>query len=763
MNPPERKTLDQIIKLFFDKSQDRRTQASKDLDTYLKQKVNPRDQTHSLKDISTSIKKLLFDPSAPYRQLISKGDMSIFFPIFHSFRSFPHPDPSIFFTLIEPLLSFFKEQEPKLIVICASTLIKLLKNLNKVVLTYFTYLFECLVLLKENPDQDVRNCGNALDEFLKDSLGSSYQGLISNKKQSGCDFSIDFLLLKLNESTHPSVKVLVVSWITYIESIHELNLVSYLTKIIPMLLKLVKDNTSDVYQCGEQCLKKICNEIDIRYEELSETYPGVIKEIAEVVIKQCKEQDVKVRICSFEWLVMLLSKYRNIIAMYVCEKDSRGVQESKMSAKNKNILIKVGLLDKDENSKQIYASNLIKNIPFRSFPNILDVLVENAKQSYNKQIVFLLDKCNVLFKKIILSVPNEIIGPNIKMIEMKIKEHLDYNNTYIKETDKEKAVLLLLDWSYDLFERFHCQMFTNAHDFIEKLTSLLPESNEIVFNNIMKILCKIPIYNKSYSNIIIKCFIDKLSKNRNLIKPHGISIYKQLSKSINVMSLLEITCDYLLKNSDVNFVMAMISVIDNFIATENESEYIRMKLKKSNLYRSDINTDDEQQLFDKLFTLFSFNPISTLFLCIVTEYFELSFFVAEQLSKMKLMQEDYEQLENVVQLLEDLQYVDMRLKLLEPFKNILYVKTLYAIAMLLPDDSAYNSLCCRLRCIKVYLKLDEGKEVEVKGRKVGVRDVINPKGKWDVVSGEEKERVEKYVCILNDRQKMKTNISTSFT
>ena len=64
-----------------------------------------------------------------------------------------------------------------------------------------------------------------------------------------------------------------------------------------------------------------------------------------------------------------------------------------------------------------------------------------------------------------------------------------------------------------------------------------------------------------------------------------------------------------------------------------------------------------------------------LFLCVITEYFELSFFLAVQLSKMKLTFEDYEQLQNVVQLLEDLQYVDMRLKLL------------------LPDINAYNSLC----------------------------------------------------------------------
>ena len=768
MYVPEKKTLEQIIKLFFDKSQERRNQASKDLDSFLKQHVAPHNQNQTLKEIALNIKRLLFETSSPYRQLISKGDMSIFFAIFHSLRSFQNVDPSIYYTLIEPLLSFFKEQEPKLIVISANTLIKLLKNLNKVVLTYFTYLFDCLLLLKANPDQEVRNSGNALDEFLKNSLGTSFQGLISTKKKIECDFSVDFLLQKITPSTHPSVKILVVSWITYIESIHELNLISYLTKIIPVLLKMVKDRTKDVYQCGEQCLKKISSEIDIHYEDLSEMYPHVIKDIAEIIIKQCKEPEEKVLVSSFEWLAMLLSKYNSIIQLYINEKENKNMQDSKLIQRNKSILMKVGLLDKDENGKQRNASNLIKNIPFKSFADVLDVLVENAKRSTNKQISVLFDKCNLLFKQIILTVPNDIIGPNITTLEKKIKEKLDHTNnitTATKENNKDKAILLLLDWSYDLLERFHCQMFTNAKDFIEKLINILPESNQAVFDNIMKILCEIPNYNKTYSSMIVHCFVDKLSKNRNLIKPHGITIYKRLSKSISVMSLLDITCDYLLKNNDVSFVMAMISVMDNFLSTEEESEYVRMALKKSYLDKTNANTNDERRLFDKLFTLWALNPISTLFLCVITEYFELSFFLAVQLSQMKLTSEDHQQLQNVVQLLEDLQYVDMRLKLLQPFKNILFVKTLYAISMLLPDGIVYNSLCNRLKCIKIYLKLDEEDEKEDKvcKRKIAVKDIINPKSKWDVVSEEERKRVEKYIDILNERQKMKTNVNMSFT
>ena len=112
-------------------------------------------------------------------------------------KGYQNVPPNIYFSLVEPIISLFKEQEPRLIVASAVTLIKLIKNNTKVVLAYFTSFFDSLILLKLNPDQDVRNSGNALDEFLKDSLGNSFQGIISSNKGNECNFSIEFLLQKI--------------------------------------------------------------------------------------------------------------------------------------------------------------------------------------------------------------------------------------------------------------------------------------------------------------------------------------------------------------------------------------------------------------------------------------------------------------------------------------------------------------------------------------------------------------------------------------
>ena len=80
-------------------------------------------------------------------------------------------------------------------------------------------------------NQIVRNYGNALDEFLKDLIGNNLQGI--TKKKSNFDFPIDYLTQKLKEINHPAIKILIISWITFIISIPETNLISNYNKIIP--------------------------------------------------------------------------------------------------------------------------------------------------------------------------------------------------------------------------------------------------------------------------------------------------------------------------------------------------------------------------------------------------------------------------------------------------------------------------------------------------------------------------------------------------
>ena len=733
----EKKNLDQILKLFFDKTQEKFVLGAKELESYIKSSVNPKEPNISLKSTIQTIKRQILDSTSPYRQLILKtNDFTILFAIFHVLKSFQNVPPNIYFILIEPLMSFFKEQEPKIIVSSAKALIKLIKNITKVVLTYFTNFFDSIIILKLNPDQDVRNSGNALDEFLKDSLGNSFQGIITSKKENECNFSIEYLLQKLRENSHPAVQILIVSWITFIEAIPDLKLVKYLTKIIPELLIMLNDKTKDVYQCAEQCLKKISIGIEAHYDELSDTYQESINEIAGIIIGNCKNPNDRVKSCAFEWLLMLLNKYSSIISSYIAEKENGNGESKNIHQKNKNLLLKVGLIEKAENKKMITSSILINKIPFDLFSKILEILIYNVGTTSNRQIENLFKKCNSTFQTIILTIPFDVYGDNIQQLEIVIKRNLDIGN-------QESAITLILDWTLKLFGRFNCKMFSSTEEFIEKLVMSIPEKNEAIFNGILDILCQIAIFKQSYSNEIIHNVIYKLSKNQKLITANGINILKKLSSAIPVCLTYEISSDNLLKNNDIIFVVQMINIMDIFLLVENETEKVRNKLK-----RTDDSNEENEKFFEKIFTLWSFNPISTLILCIISEKFELSYFLTLKLAEMKLNQEDYIQLTQMVQLIESSLFNGIRIKLLEPLKNILFVKTLYAILMLLPQGQAFNALANRLKSIEMVLKLDDNKEK--------IKENIE-------IEKEKKKMVEKYIRIFQERQKIKSTNSVYYT
>ena len=148
----------------------------------------------------------------------------------------------------------------------------------------------------------------------------------------------------------------------------------------------------------------------------------------------------------------------------------------------------------------------------------------------------------------------------------------------------------------------------------------------------------------------------------------------------------------------------MISILDIFLLTTKESECLRINLKKFRKNKEKISI--EKDFFEKIFTTWSFNPISTLIICFISEYFELSYHLILKFGEIKLEQENYLQLAQLVQLLESAIFNNIRILLLEPIKNIYLVKTMYGILMLLPQGKAYQILSKRMKNIEMLYKID---------------------------------------------------------
>lgn len=791
----DKNTLDNILELFYNKSLDNRALAIKKLEKYFQNHIDKSNLNNSLIDLISQIKNQIL--TGNFIQIIIKGDMTIFFSLFNIIKTYNNVKPEVYFSLIEPILDFLKHNDEKLVISSSDTLIKLLKSKGKIFISYFIILFEHLIILKQKKNQIVRNYGNALDEFLKDLIGNNFQGI--TKKKSNFDFPIDYLTQKLKEINHPAIKILIISWITFIISIPETNLISNYNKIIPKLFDLLTDQVKDVYQCSEQCLKKIYICIDIHFEEMSILYPKIMNELFEILIEICRSTYDNVKICAFEWLNLFLTKYKEIIHSYIefneinnnnkdnlkvnnnnnekkDNKDSlkvnKDISENKeknlneintksnknnnsnsssfsrmnnnklndnyknsIEYKNRKLLIQIGLMDKNEKIRKITPNELIGLIQFDFFSKILDVLIYNIILNLNIHNKNLVQNCNEIFQSIILIVPFDIFSQNIKKLEQILKSHL-------LSTQNDSGINLVLNWTLKLFKRFHFSMFNNIEDYLEKLTNIIPENNKEIFNKILNILCEIAKYDESFTFLIISLLIKKLEKSPNLINKYGISMLKILSTAIPITTIYLTITDILLKHNEIKFIIGMVNILDIFLLTEDGSEKVRIKLNKFNTKE---RKGDDFKFFNQIFNLLSYKPISALMMCIISNYYELSFYLALELVNMDLEIDDYFQLNQMIQLIESSLFHHIRIKLLNPNKNIFLIKTLYAILIILPRGHAFNALNNRLKSLKIisYLNNDQ--------------NLISKENAKDNLKLDEdiKNEVNSFIKIFKERQDIK--------
>ena len=319
------KNLDQILKFIFDKNVEKKKIGLKELENFIKdKKVN-----QNLEKIIKSINKAILDKNLNYRNLILKGEFNFFYNLFFILNKFENIPNEIYFLIIQPLFEFIKENDNdiKIIIKCVNTLLSILKIKQNIYVNYFKEFFNILIVLKINLNQEIRICGNSIDEFLKECVGNYYQEYKINNNNNSLNIKnpiiniIEYILKTVEETKHPSIQILIVSWINYLLCIQELKLIKYFNQIIFFLFRFLTNNISDVSQCTEQCLKRMIIWINENFNELIEKNDEYLNKILEQILDlfsiNKNINDNLVKICAFEWINMFLKNYIIIINNYL--------------------------------------------------------------------------------------------------------------------------------------------------------------------------------------------------------------------------------------------------------------------------------------------------------------------------------------------------------------------------------------------------------------------------------------------------------------
>ncbi|TFY76603.1 hypothetical protein EWM64_g7407, partial [Hericium alpestre] len=196
---------------------------------------------------------------------------------------------------LEPLLTCFTDPENRVRYFSAECLYNIAKVSKGEVLVYFNPIFDALSKLAADPELSVKNGAELLDRLLKDIVAESASFYVPHypetekvRQLNGEDanlgivvahpdehdaadrpgakraFSLARFIPLLSDRIYvisPFTRSFLVSWITVLDSVPELELITYLPEFFDGLLKYLSDPTEDVRIATENQLGEFLREI----------------------------------------------------------------------------------------------------------------------------------------------------------------------------------------------------------------------------------------------------------------------------------------------------------------------------------------------------------------------------------------------------------------------------------------------------------------------------------------------------------------------
>ncbi|KAF8204638.1 vacuolar protein 14 C-terminal Fig4p binding-domain-containing protein [Pholiota molesta] len=180
---------------------------------------------------------------------------------------------------IGPLLDCFVDPENRIRYFSAECLYNIAKVSKGEVLVYFNDIFDALSKLAADSELSVKNGAELLDRLLKDIVAESasvYIPLYPETEKIRADrekpqgdgakkaFSLAHFIPLLRERIYvvsPFTRSYLVSWINVLDSVPELELITYLPEFLDGLMKYLSDPTEDVRVATENLLADFLREL----------------------------------------------------------------------------------------------------------------------------------------------------------------------------------------------------------------------------------------------------------------------------------------------------------------------------------------------------------------------------------------------------------------------------------------------------------------------------------------------------------------------
>ncbi|PSS09218.1 hypothetical protein M430DRAFT_53750 [Amorphotheca resinae ATCC 22711] len=259
--------------------------------------------------------------------------------------------------------------------------------------------------------------------------------------------------------------------------------------------------------------------------------------------------------------------------------------------------------------------------------------------------------------------------------------------------DHEATRVAALTWLLMLHRKAPRKVLAFNDGTFPALLKTLSDPAEAVVTRDLQLLSQISRNSgDDYFTSFMENLLQLFSTDRKLLKMRGNLIIRQLCVSLSAERIYRTLADCIEKEEDLEFASIMVQNLNNNLITAPELAELRKRLRN-------LETKDGQTFFVSLFRSWCYNAVATFSLCLLAQAYEQAYNLLQIFAELEMTVNMLIQIDKLVQLLESPVFTYLRLQLLEPEKYPHLYKCLYGLLMLLPQSSAFAALKNRLNSV----------------------------------------------------------------
>ena len=541
--------------------------------------------------------------------------------------------------MIRPMLSCFSDQDSRVRYYACEALYNVVKVSRCDVLPLFNEVFDSLSKLAADPDQNVKSGAELLDRLMKD--------IVTESPSFDLIEFIDLLRDRIY-SNNPFSRQFIVSWISLLDSVPDIDVIIFLPKLLDGLLKILADPTPEIHRMTENVLAEFLSKI-IRNPSKAD-FGSMINILT---VHSQANDDPLVQYTALTWLKEFINLANS--------KDLLPFSASILTA------ILPCLTSSSDQTEDSDDKNKTTKMNIREVAKVLNYSL--------MQLVTMQDNTHEDISPTIGEQQNQIISSNVRNDSTNISDtthnSLDLTSVLevlvreLKSGDNASTLskLAVLRWVLHLYSKVPQKIVNHLENelFPVLLKTLSDKSDEVVLMD-LKVLAQIftsspstitssgsdrrtPVTDSSYFTKFMTDLLKLFHTNSAVLQERGSFIIRQLCTLMTAEDIYRSMSEILLDYEDLRFAYTIVTTLNTILLTSSELFELRSQLKN-------LKTDESCSLFCCLYRTWCHSPVATVSLCFLTKNYRHACDLLLLFGDLNLTVEFLTEVDQMVQLLE---------------------------------------------------------------------------------------------------------------